>query len=146
MGKLDLRRVCIILMVLLHRRYVRYFKKHGDPPPEFRLVMGQVGAVLVSVSLFCLAFTSYKHVHWVAPIVASVPFGTGTYLVFTSSFTYLVVAYRPIAASAMASNGAMRATFAATFPLFATQMYHTLGTVGATLLLASVATLMAPLP
>jgi hypothetical protein len=108
--------------------------------------MGQVGGVLVSVSLFWLALTTYKYIHWIAPIIASVPFGTGTYFVFTSSFTYLVVAYRPIAASAMASNSAMRATFAAAFPLFATQMYHTLGTVGATLLLASVATIMAPLP
>lgn len=133
-------------MVLLHRRYTRFVEKHGDPPPEFRLVMGQVGGVLVSVSLFWLAFTTYKYIHWIAPIIASVPFGTGTYFVFTSSFTYLVVAYRPIAASAMASNSAMRATFAAAFPLFATQMYHTLGTVGATLLLASVATIMAPLP
>ncbi|KAH9979930.1 major facilitator superfamily domain-containing protein [Lactifluus volemus] len=121
-------------------------RNHGDPPPEFRLVMGQAGAVLVSVSLFWLAFTTYSHVHWIAPIIASVPFGTGTYFVFTSSFTYLVVAYRPIAASAMASNSVMRASFAAAFPLFATQMYHTLGTVGATLILASVATVMAPLP
>ena len=135
-----------LLMILFHRRYRRFVQNHGDPPPEFRLVMGQAGAVLVSVSLFWLAFTTYSHVHWIAPIIASVPFGTGTYFVFTSSFTYLVVAYRPIAASAMASNSVMRASFAAAFPLFATQMYHTLGTVGATLVLASVATIMAPLP
>jgi hypothetical protein len=133
-------------MLSLHRRYRRVVEKGGDPPPEFRLVMGQVGGVLVSISLFCLAFTTYKHVPWIAPIIASVPFGTGTYLVFTSSYTYLVVAYRPIAASAMASNSAMRATFAAVFPLFANQMYHTLGTVGATALLACIATIMAPLP
>jgi hypothetical protein len=135
-----------VLTLSFHRRYRRLLEKNGDPPPEFRLVMGQVGGVLVSISLFCLAFTTYKHVHWIAPIVASVPFGTGTYFVFTSSFTYLVVAYRPIAASAMASNSVMRSTFAAVFPLFATQMYHTLGTVGATVLLACIATVMAPLP
>jgi hypothetical protein len=134
------------LMAPFRRRYRRFVKKHGDPPPEFRLVMGKAGAVLVSVSLFWLAFTTYKDVHWIAPIIASVPFGTGTYFVFTSSFTYLVVAYRPIAASAMASNSAVRATFAAAFPLFAVQMYRTLGTVGATLLLASVATVLAPVP
>jgi len=129
-----------------NERYRRFVEKDGDPPPEFRLVMGQVGGVLVSVSLFCLAFTTYKHVHWIAPIIASVPFGTGTYLVFTSSFTYLVVAYRPIAASAMASNIAMRATIASAFPLFATRMYHTLGSVGATLLLACLSTVMASFP
>ena len=108
--------------------------------------MGQVGGILVSISLFCIAFTTYKNLHWIAPIIASVPFGTGIYFVYSSSFTYLVVAYRPIAASAMASNSAMRSSFAAAFPLFAKQMYNALGTVGATALLAGVATAMAPLP
>jgi hypothetical protein len=108
--------------------------------------MGQVGGILVSISLYCIAFTTYKNLHWIAPIIASIPFGTGIYFVYSSSFTYLVVAYRPMAASAMASNSAMRSTFAAAFPLFASQMYDALGTVGATALLAGVATAMAPLP
>ena len=108
--------------------------------------MGQVGGILVTISLFCIAFTTYNHVHWIAPIIASVPFGTGIYFVYSSSFTYLVVAYRPVAASAMASNSAMRSSFAAAFPLFALQMYDALGTVGATALLAGLATVMAPLP
>ena len=72
---------------------------------------------------------------------------TSTYMpAFTAGNTYLVVAYRPIAASAMASNSAMRSSFAAAFPLFASQMYAALGTVGATALLAGLATAMAPLP
>ncbi|KAG2353275.1 MFS general substrate transporter [Suillus spraguei] len=88
-------------------------KYNGDPPPEMRLIMGQVGAILVPVGLFWLAFTTYPQVHWIAPIIASVPFGAGVYFVFTSTFTYLVTAYRPIAASAMASNSALRSAFAA---------------------------------
>ncbi|KAG1763905.1 major facilitator superfamily domain-containing protein [Suillus placidus] len=121
-------------------------KYNGDPPPEMRLIMGQVGAILVPVGLFWLAFTTYPQVHWIAPIIASVPFGSGIYFVFTSTFTYLVTAYRPIAASAMASNSALRLAFAAAFPLFAGAMYNRLGTVGATALLAGLATIMAPLP
>ncbi|KAG2055312.1 MFS general substrate transporter [Suillus hirtellus] len=132
---------------LWNRLYARETAKYnGDPPPEMRLIMGQVGAILVPVGLFWLAFTTYPQVHWIAPIIASVPFGSGIYFVFTSTFTYLVTAYRPIAASAMASNSAMRSAFAATFPLFAGAMYDRLGTVGATALLAGLATLMAPLP
>ncbi|KAH7924128.1 MFS general substrate transporter [Leucogyrophana mollusca] len=118
----------------------------GDAPPETRLIMGKVGGVLVPVGLFWLAFTTYPHVHWIAPIIASVPFGSGIYFVFTSTFTYLVTAYRPIAASAMASNSALRSAFAAAFPLFAGAMYDKLGTVGATALLAGLTTVMAPLP
>ncbi|KAI0751317.1 MFS general substrate transporter [Daedaleopsis nitida] len=121
-------------------------KHDGHPPPEMRLVPGQVGAILAPLGLFIMAFTTYKQVHWIGPIIGSIPFGTGTVFIFTGVFTYLVTAYRPIAASAMAANSAMRSTFAAVFPLFAGQMYHTLGTVGATALLAGLATLMAPLP
>ncbi|KAJ8463171.1 hypothetical protein ONZ45_g17678 [Pleurotus djamor] len=118
----------------------------GNPPPEVRLIMGQVGAVLVPVGLYWLAFTTYPSIHWIVPIIASVPFGSGIYFVFTSTFTYLVTAYRPIAASAMASNSALRSAFAAVFPLFAGAMYKRIGTVGATALLAGLTTLMAPLP
>lgn len=132
---------------LWNRFYAREAAKYnGDPPPEMRLIMGQVGAILVPVGLFWLAFTTYPQVHWIAPIIASVPFGSGIYFVFTSTFTYLVTAYRPIAASAMASNSALRSAFAAAFPLFAGAMYNKLGTVGATALLAGLATIMAPLP
>ncbi|CCM00059.1 uncharacterized protein FIBRA_02086 [Fibroporia radiculosa] len=121
-------------------------KYSGKPPPEARLVMGQLGGVLVPIGLFWLAFTTYRQVPWIVPIIASVPFGAGAFYVFTSTFTYLVMAYRPIAASAMASNTAWRCTFAAVFPLFAGQMYNRLGTVGATALLAGLTTLMMPLP
>ncbi|EEB93903.1 hypothetical protein MPER_07377 [Moniliophthora perniciosa FA553] len=85
-------------------------------------------------------------VHWIVPILGSIPFGSGIYLVFTSVFTFLVTAYRPIAATALASNSAMRFGFAAVFPLFAGFMYNALGTVGATALLAGIMTAVAPLP
>lgn len=122
-------------------------KRHGGhAPPEVRLIMGQVGGILVPIGLFWLAFTTYPAVPWIVPIVASIPFGSGVYFVFTSTFTYLVTAYRPIAASAMASNSATRSLFAVVFPLFADAMYKRLGTVGATALLAGLTTVMSPLP
>lgn len=96
--------------------------------------------------LFWFAFTTYPAVPWIVPIIASVPFGAGIYFVFTSTFTYTVTAYRPIAASAMAANSAMRSTFAAVFPLFSRAMYDRLGYVGATALLAGLTAVLAPLP
>ncbi|KAH9053374.1 MFS general substrate transporter [Lactarius vividus] len=124
-----------------NRRYHRYKDAHGqeEPPAEFRLRMGQVGGVLVPISLFWLAFTTYRGIHWIVPVLASVPFGTGTYFIFTSSFTYIVVAHRSIASFALTCNTTMRTTFAG-------GMYDTLGTVGATALLAGMTTAMAPLP
>jgi len=130
-----------------NRKYRMYKEVHGgDPPAEFRLLMGQVGGILVPLALFALGFSTYHSAPWIVPVLASVPFGTGTYFIFTSSFTYIVVAYRPLAASALACNTTMRTAFAAAFPLFAGQMYRALGTVGATLLLAGLTTAMAPLP
>jgi len=108
--------------------------------------MGQVGGVLVPLALLWLALSTRSGVPWIVPVLASVPFGTGTYFIFTSSFTYIIVAYRPVAASALACNTTMRTSFAAAFPLFAGQLYRALGTVGATLLLAGLTTAMAPLP
>ncbi|KIK59726.1 hypothetical protein GYMLUDRAFT_226593 [Collybiopsis luxurians FD-317 M1] len=121
-------------------------KAGGMPPPESRLYAAEIGGICTPISLYWLAFTTYSHVHWIVPILASVLFGFGIFLVFTSVLTYLVVAYRPISASAMASNSAMRYSFAAAFPLFAGQMFTRLGTVGATALLAGLMTLAAPLP
>jgi hypothetical protein len=130
-----------------NNRYHQHSLLHGGkPPPEVRLEAAQVGAVLIPISLFTLAFTTYPQVHWIAPIFASIPFGLGISLAFVSTLTYLVTVYRPISASVLASNVVMRATFAAAFPLFADVMYQRLGTVGATALLAGLCTLMAPLP
>ena len=108
--------------------------------------MGQVGGILIPVGLFWIAFTTYRSVHWIVPIIASVPFGMGILYAFSSTFTYLITAYRPIAASVLASNSFVRSCFACAFPLFTTAMYDSLGTVGATALCAGLATLFAPLP
>ncbi|TFK55492.1 MFS general substrate transporter [Heliocybe sulcata] len=115
-------------------------------PPEFRLSMGKVGGILVPCALLIMAFTSPPSITPVLPILASILFGIGIIYVFTSTFTYLVAAYRPCAASALASNAAFRLTFAAVFPLFAKQMCTRLGTEGALGLLAGLTAVACPLP
>jgi hypothetical protein len=67
-------------------------------------------------------------------------------LLIRNPFVYCCSAYRPVSASAMACNSALRSSFAAGFPLFSNQMYHRLGTVGASGLLAGLTVLMVPLP
>ena len=76
------------------------------------------GAVIVPISLFVFAFTTYTNIHWIVSVLATVPFGIGVIWSFQAVFVYLVDAFRPIAASAMAANSALRSTFAAGFPLF----------------------------
>ncbi|KAF8200040.1 major facilitator superfamily domain-containing protein [Mycena galopus ATCC 62051] len=50
-------------------------KHGGKAPPETLLIMGQAGGILVPLSLYWFAFTTYPHVHWIVPMLASVPFG-----------------------------------------------------------------------
>jgi len=117
-----------------------------EPEPESRLLMGMAGAVLVPLGLFWFAFTTPHQIPWIVPMLATIPFGTGMIYGFMSMWTFLVHAYRPHAASAMAGNSFLRSAFAAGFPLFATPMYVKLGVVGATALLAGLSLLMTPLP
>ncbi|KAI3404226.2 hypothetical protein KGF56_002987 [Candida oxycetoniae] len=92
------------------------------------------------------AWTSYPHVHWIAPIIGSAVYGAGTILVFNGIFSYTVEAYRLYAASSMAANSFVRSVMSAVFPLFGLQMYQRLGIQWATSLLAWVACALIPIP
>lgn len=48
--------------------------------PEYHLIPAMMGALLVPVGMFWFAFTGYASVHWIIPIIASVPFGWGVVL------------------------------------------------------------------
>ncbi|KAI0850093.1 MFS general substrate transporter [Daldinia vernicosa] len=118
----------------------------GIPEPEFRLPSAIAGAVLVPIGLFIFAWTAYAWVHWIGPIIGSAIFGSGTLLVFTGVFTFLVDAYPHYAASALAANSFARCTFAAAFPLFGIQMYNKLGYQWGSSLLAFLTVAMMPFP
>lgn len=49
----------------------------SKPEPEFRLPQVMLGSVLVPAGLFWFAFTTYKSVHWIVPIIGSGVFGMG---------------------------------------------------------------------
>ncbi|KAH6678831.1 major facilitator superfamily transporter [Plectosphaerella plurivora] len=118
----------------------------GKSEPEFRLPPAICGAFLVTIGIFIFGWTSYGHVHWIAPIIGSSIFGAGTLLVFTGIFTFLVDAYPLYAASALAANAFVRCLFAAAFPLFGNQMYNKLGYQWASSLLGFLTLLMLPFP
>lgn len=51
--------------------------ENSKPEPEFRLPQVMLGSVLVPAGLFWFAFTTYKSVHWIVPIIGSGVFGMG---------------------------------------------------------------------
>ncbi|KAL1311420.1 hypothetical protein AAFC00_001582 [Neodothiora populina] len=127
-----------------HKRLVA--KNNGVNEPEHRLPPAIAGAPLVTVGLLWFGWTTYSSVHWIVPIIGTVPFGTGVIFIFSGIFTFLVAAYPTYAASALAANSFARSMFAAGFPLFGAAMYHNLGDQWATFILAIITLVMGPFP
>lgn len=65
--------------------------------PKTPLANGSLprSSAVVPIGLFWFGATTQPSVHWIVPIIGSIPFGTGVVFVFSSVFTYLVDAYRP---------------------------------------------------
>ncbi|KAK6458220.1 multidrug resistance protein 10 [Scheffersomyces xylosifermentans] len=131
----------------LNKHYQKLLARNNNvAKPEFRFVPLMLGVFIVPIGLFIIAWTSYSHVHWIAPIIGSAVYGSGTILVFNGIFAYTVEAYRLYAASAMATNSFIRSLMSGVFPLFGLQMYEAMGIQWATTLLALFACALIPMP
>jgi MFS family permease len=69
---------------LWHKNYSRLIAQReeatgeiGGSEPEYRLPPAIAGALLVPVGLFLFAWTTYRSVHWIVPIIGSAIFGMG---------------------------------------------------------------------
>ena len=103
---------------------------------EYRRVpLACLGAPLLSVSMFWLGWTAKASIHWIVPVIATVPFGVAYLLIFMALLNYLVDAYEIFAASAMAAASLARSSFGAILPLAAKPMYRAMGVAWATSLL-----------
>nr|QFR37183.1 MFS transporter [Cyberlindnera americana] len=138
-----------------------WFKKNADgsrgprdeqgnlkfDPPESRLILAKVGAVVLPPSLFWLGWSSRLSVHWICPVIAGVPFGFGLILIFFCTMIYFSMSYPPLSlASALAANNLFRYIMASVFPLFTVQMYDRLGIDWASSLFAFIALALLPVP
>ena len=126
--------VGLVLGVFLTPLQNRYYEKaraktpEGEPvPPEARLPIGCIGAILLPIGLMVFAWTCTPNVHWIVPILASVPFGTGFLLIFTSIQSYVIDCFPLYAASALAANAVQRSVLGTIFPLFSIKLYENLG-------------------
>ncbi|WVR06765.1 hypothetical protein IAU60_003800 [Kwoniella sp. DSM 27419] len=127
--------------------WYRRATKPGRPtPPEARLPLAMIAAVLCPVGLFWFAWTSAPPVHWIWSILACVPFGTSFILIFAAMVNYIIDSYTLHAASALAAQAVLRCLFGAAFPLFAVKMYRALGLHWAGTLVAFLALACSPMP
>lgn len=94
----------------------------GVVAPEHRLYVAMMGSVGLPIGLFWFAWTARADVHWISPVLASIPFAWGNLSIFTAAALYLVDVYGPLnGASALAANGLLRYISGAVFPLFTVQ-------------------------
>lgn len=90
--------------------------------------------------------TSQPSIHWIVPILAGVPFGTGTAQILQSLVAYLLDAYATYAASAIAATVILRSLFAMAFPLFSPSLFSAVGDQWACTLFAFLALICTPMP
>ncbi|KAJ6257849.1 Major facilitator superfamily multidrug transporter [Drechslerella dactyloides] len=120
----------------------------GKIPPEALIWFACVGAVLASIGLWIFAWTCDPGIvkPWVFCILAGIPYGLGTTVVFTNGWNYLLSSYSIYAASAMAGNAISRSFLGGILPLFAPKMYSNLSPAIASTILATLATALMPIP
>ena len=114
----------VVNMIWYHPLYLKSLDAgtRGYVDPEHRLYAAMMGSLGLPVGLFWFAWTATREVHWISPVLATVPFGWGNMLIFISTALYLVDVYGPLnGASALAANGLLRYVSGAVFPLFAIQ-------------------------
>jgi uncharacterized membrane protein len=105
------------------------------------------GAFLMPAALFMFAFTgAYAHVHWIGVCISAVVFGFAMIMLYVSANSYIIDSYSSFAATAMAAKTLLRSEIGAMVPLFVNQMFHHMGFQYAGLLLALIATAIAPIP
>jgi MFS family permease len=94
---------------------MKYRKKIARPgvvsTPEMRLEPGMWAAIMIPVSLFWFAWTTYTSVHWAVGLVGTIFFGLGNVLIFISITNYIIDTYSLYAATAAATNSIVRALF-----------------------------------
>lgn len=124
-------------------RLIAKHKSQGKPiAPEDLLTGFTIAAPILAISLWWFSWTIPPRVHvpWIVSMVALVPIGFAANEFDCVLAGYMADSYTLYSASAFASLTILRSSFSATFPLFARQMYTSLGANYASSTLAGIAT------
>ncbi|ODQ65594.1 putative MFS multidrug transporter [Nadsonia fulvescens var. elongata DSM 6958] len=137
--------LALFITPMIEKQYAKVCATRA-PTPEDRLIGAMIGAPFVPIALFILGSTAHPGIVWVGPAMSGLSFGVGMVLVYYSVNNYIIDSYSSYAASALAAKVFMRSGGGAAFPLFTTQMYHKLGNLWASFLLAFISLAMVLIP
>ncbi|KAK4703624.1 hypothetical protein P7C70_g2592, partial [Phenoliferia sp. Uapishka_3] len=139
--------ISVPITLYYQKQYVKAIEKLGHHTPEMRLQAAEVGGICMVIAFLWLGWTGYKSsLPWFLPIIAGIPQGIGSVLVFRSIQTYLIDTYERNAASATAANVITRSIAGGVFPLFGRVMFEKLGVQWAATVLAGCMLLLTPVP
>jgi hypothetical protein len=134
----------------LIRRLINMHKpdpETGKPPPEAAVAFVCICAVLIPIGELWFAWTcAPASIHWIAPLLAGIPFGAGNTGVFIYASNYLTHSYGMYAASALAGNSVIRSVLGGVLPLAGSYMYASLGPNWSGTLLGLLEVLIVPIP
>lgn len=118
----------------------------NDVPPEVRLELMVLAAIVIPIGLFWYGWSAEKRIHWIMPIIGTGWFGLGLMGIFMSVQTYLVDCYPLYAASVTSTHTVVRSLLGAFLPLAGRPLYSNLGLGWGNSVLGFVAVAMIPLP
>ncbi|PRT52694.1 Polyamine transporter 1 [Wickerhamiella sorbophila] len=139
----------VIDFCYFQKKFARDLAKSGRAVvPELRLPGMIAGGFLFPIGIFWFCWTGayHEYCHWIVPTIGLAFVGAGLIGIFLPIFNYLIDTYLMLAASALAANAFTRASMGAAFPIFATAMFHNLGTQWAGTLLGCLAAILSPIP
>ncbi|KAI0411889.1 major facilitator superfamily domain-containing protein [Xylaria grammica] len=140
------------LLPWTYKSTVKQLQRDGDKGSgamlnrESRLYFAMIGAPLVPIGLFWMAWTDFSFISIWSPIVASVFIGFGIICVFMSANMYIIDCYEMYAASALTFNALTRYIAAGGFTVVGLPLYGNLGTHWTLTILGAVSTLAFPIP
>lgn len=95
--------------------------------PEYRLPFCCIAMVVLGVGLFWFGWAAEAHTFWLVTLLGVYLIGVGATLSFQCLQMYLVDAFIPFSASAIAVSVLLRSILGAVFPLFGKRLYTTCG-------------------
>lgn len=132
------------------KRWCRWQQSHSDTEPlapENRLISAMAGSFLLPASLLVAAWTAEYGVHWFVPVSFQGMAMMASLLIYSGANLFMLDAYGPLyGASASGAMMLSRYTLSFAFPMFALDMFQSLGVGWATIILAGFTLLMAPIP
>lgn len=118
----------------------------SHPPPEAMLWWAMIGSPMLPVSLFWLAWTTYRGVNFWSAIISCALFGFSQLSLFISTYAYLIQTYGQFAASALAINVFIRYVIGGSMVVVSIPMYENLGVHHALTIWASIGCVVALVP